>query len=411
MTGVSGPDRFDGLIVVIDSPSVIRAGGPWVLVERWAEAGRELFGNASVLTPDGALSTPEIEALATRVTRGRAQASRWRRAVPESMVTAANDVRRAQRARHVRSIDLRRFVPGIARPIIVQYHSLFFDAGLRLARALDTPCAVLLDGLQVWEAEQWGVRRPGWGRFLEEHAELRILRRADLVACISEEVAACLRARGFTPERTIVTPNRAAPEFFTDRDRAALRRRFGIPEDAHVVGWAGSFRRFHALDVLLEAFERIAAQDPAAILLLVGDGPERPRAEMLAERLGPDRVRLVGMVPVGEVADYVAVFDVGVIPSRAKDSFHYSPLKLHEFMAAGVPVVAPAVGEIDRDYVSGDGLVLYHCGDVTALARETEALLDDVHRRELLGRAARHTEWSRPGTVESLRNIIETVGR
>jgi glycosyltransferase involved in cell wall biosynthesis len=408
---MTGREDFDGLIMAIDSPSVIRAGGPWILIARWADAGRALFGSAEVVTPDGLLSRSEIEALSVRVTRGREQASRWRRALPELVATAVNDLRRAQRAHHLRSVDLGRFESAIARPLVVQYHSLFFDAGLRLAQVLDAPCVVLLDALQVWEAEQWGVHRPGWGDFLEEHAELRILRRARLIACVSDEVAASLGSRGIPAEQTIVTPNRAAPTFFANRDRDAIRRRLGIPGQAHVVGWVGSFRRFHALEVLLEAFERVADEDPSAMLFLVGDGPERPKAEALAARLGANRVRLAGMVPLDAVPDYVATFDVGVIPARAGDTFHYSPLKLHEFMAAGAAVVAPDTGEIAGAYGDAEVLALYEPGDTAALAHEVVVLLSDTEQRHDLALLGRQFETALGSSEQGLSQLSERLRR
>jgi len=408
MTAPTSPP-FDGLIVVADSPAIIRAGGPWILLGRWADAGREILGRASIVTPDGRLTDADVRALGTRSARSRAQAPAWRRAIPEPAVTTLRDASRWLQNQSQRSADLVRFAPAYERPLVLQYHSLFFDGGLRLAEAVGAPSVALLDALQVWEAQRWGVRRPGWGERLEERGEIRILERADLVACVSDEVAEALHERGIPPERTITTPNRAAAEFFVDRDREALRRTHGIAPTDRVIGWVGSFRKFHDLDVLFAAFELVAADDPTALLLLVGDGPERPVAERLVHRYGADRVRIAGMVATEQVPDYVAMFDVGVIPLRPTEEFHYSPLKLHEFMAAGIAVIAPAIGEIARDHASGDDLLLYHPGDVVGLRQRIDLALRDPELRTHLARNARAHEMQTGSTSAQLTRVVDAV--
>jgi glycosyltransferase involved in cell wall biosynthesis len=400
---------FDGLIVVADSPAIIRAGGPWILLGRWAEAGREVLGRAVIVTPDGPLTDADVCSASTRSARSRAQAPAWRRAIPEPAVTTLRDAGHWLRNQGERSADIMRLAPAYERPLVLQYHSLFFDGGIRLAETLGTPAVMLLDALQVWEAQQWGIRRPGWGRRLEERGEIRILERADLIACISDEVAAALHARGLPPERTITTPNRAAPEFFVERDRAALRRAAGISDTDRVIGWVGSFRKFHDLDVLFAAFELVAADDPTATLVLVGDGPERPLAERFAARFGADRVRIMGMVPTVRVPDYVAMFDVGVIPLRPTDEFHYSPLKLHEYMAAGIAVVAPAIGEIEREYASNADLLLYHPGDVVGLRQRIDRALRDPELRSRLAANARAQELHVGSTSAQLTRVLAAL--
>ena len=76
----------------------------------------------------------------------------------------------------------------------------------------------------------------------------------------------------------MVTPSGVDLELF-DRppDGRAVRDRYGLA-DSFVVGWVGSFRRFHAVEQAVDA----AAAVPGTRLLLVGDGPERPRIEALA---------------------------------------------------------------------------------------------------------------------------------
>lgn len=150
-----------------------------------------------------------------------------------------------------------------------------------------------------------------------------------------------------------------------------------------VVGHVSNFRPLKRIDRVVEVFARVAATRDA-LLLLVGDGPERPAAErwVLERGLG-DRVRFVGARE--EVAPWVRECAVFLLPSET-ESFGLAAL---EALASGVPVVAHATGglpEVVRDGVTG---FLVAPGDVEALAARLGALLDDPARRGAMGRAAR----------------------
>ena len=115
------------------------------------------------------------------------------------------------------------------------------------------------------------------------------------------------------------------------------------------------------------------------------------------------------MVATEQVPDYVAMFDVGVIPLRPTEEFHYSPLKLHEFMAAGIAVIAPAIGEIARDHASGDDLLLYHPGDVVGLRQRIDLALRDPELRTHLARNARAHEMQTGSTSAQLTRVVDAV--
>ena len=224
-----------------------------------------------------------------------------------------------------------------------------------------------------------------WGSVLEERGELRQLRRADLVTCVSSELAETIAASGIDADKILVTPNMADPARFEAVDRAKMRASLGLT-DRFVVGWVGSFRRFHALDVLLDAFEMFARSHPSATLLLVGDGPERARCREYAARFPPGQVVLPGPVPFDQVPDWISTFDVGVIPAQAGQAFHYSPLKLQEYHASHVAVIAPDIGQMSTSIHDGLNGLLYQPGDHQQLAERLEALLRDPSSAVSAGR-------------------------
>ena len=200
-----------------------------------------------------------------------------------------------------------------------------------------SPSVLFVPAAKVWEAEQWGTTRPGWGRLLERRAERPALLGADLVACGSQPVVDQALRMGVPEDRVLLTPTGVDLDLFDEPpDPAPLRQRLDL-EGRFVVGWVGSFRRFHAVEQAVEA----ASTVPGAALLLVGDGPERARIERLARDLGV-RAVFTGTVPHDELPAYLAAMDVAVVLAQRGEPFHYSPLKVAEYLAAGLPVVAPA---------------------------------------------------------------------
>src|SRR4030095_6187894 len=95
--------------------------------------------------------------------------------------------------------------------------------------------------------------RPVWGVWREARADRPPLRGADLVACGSETVVEQVQRIGVPDRRVLLTPTGVDLELFAEPpDPVPLRRRLGL-EDRFVVGWIGSFRRFHALEQAVEA--------------------------------------------------------------------------------------------------------------------------------------------------------------
>ncbi|HEY0773337.1 MAG TPA: glycosyltransferase, partial [Nocardioidaceae bacterium] len=136
-------------------------------------------------------------------------------------------------------------------------------------------------------------------------------------------------------------------------------------------------------------------------LLIVGDGPERAALEELARSLGVgDAVELAGAVDPADVPSLLHRMHVAVAPYPAIQDFYFSPLKVYEYLAAGLPIIASRVGSIPEALAHGEFGVLVDPGDPAALATAIAALRDDPARRTELGRAARHAavrdhDWSR----------------
>jgi glycosyltransferase involved in cell wall biosynthesis len=164
----------------------------------------------------------------------------------------------------------------------------------------------------------------------------------------------------------------------------------------------GAFRAWHGAIALVHAIRRLHArgrQDIKAVL--VGEGPELDRVRRAAE--GLSGVTFTGPLPHDRIpaclaaADIgVAPFDVAAHPPLARE-FYWSPLKVFEYMAAGLPVVTPRLERLAHIVRDGREGVLYDPADPEGLARAIE-WLTSPEDRAAMGRAARervvqHFSW------------------
>jgi glycosyltransferase involved in cell wall biosynthesis len=273
-----------------------------------------------------------------------------------------------------------------APDIVYERLSLFGTAGGRLAAALGVPHAVEVNALLAAEQARWrGLRLER----LAARREESVLRGADLRVAVSAELAARL------PAPTAVVPNGVDAELFSALpERAAARNRFDLPAGRRVIGFAGGLRPWHGVETAIEALP--AAGD--VMLAVAGDGPQREALKGLAADRGvSERVRWLGLLPHEDVPAFLAALDAAVLPYPALDGFAFSPLKLYEYLAAGVPVVASDIGQVREVLEDGRWGTLVPAGDPTALGAALQSITasPDAYARAAEARrhALAHHSW------------------
>jgi N-acetyl-alpha-D-glucosaminyl L-malate synthase BshA len=183
------------------------------------------------------------------------------------------------------------------------------------------------------------------------------------------------------PDDIEVIPNFVDAELY-DRDRYPCRKHALLATGEKLVMHVSNFRKVKRVGDVVRTFAGIQAEVPSR-LVLVGDGPERPDAQAEAERLGvADRVVFLGKQD--SVAELMACADLLLLPSQS-ESFGLVAL---EAMAAGVPVVASAVGGLPEVVEEGVNGFLRPVGDTEAMAEAAIGLLRDPHRWASFSRAA-----------------------
>lgn len=171
----------------------------------------------------------------------------------------------------------------------------------------------------------------------------------------------------------------------SDVDRAEARAALSVPSDAIVVSTVGRLTAIKQHDLFLEAARLMAAAEPRAIFLIVGDGELRGELEAAAHRLGvSDRVRFLGWRR--DLETIYGATDVFALTSRNEGT----PVALIEAMAAAVPGVSTDVGGVGDVIV--DDTVGRRVPDANpaALADAALAILRCADRRAIGERARRH---------------------
>lgn len=302
---------------------------------------------------------------------------------------------------------------------ILHPHSPVLNAipAIRAGRKLGIP--VVYEMRASWEdaAVDHGTTGEGSLRYrLSRALETWALRRVDAITTICEGLRTDILARGGIPQsRVTVIPNAVDVDSFCYDPSAdpQLRQDLGLG-GCTVLGFAGSFYGYEGLDLLLEAFAKLAPRFPDLKVLLVGGGPQDAALRDQAARLGlAERVVFSGRVPHAEVQRYYGQIDLLCYPRKSMRLTNLvTPLKPLEAMAQGKLLLASDVGghrELIRNWETG---VLFPAGDAAALASAIENLLAARDKWEQLRRAGRafvETERNWLRSAANYRSVYRSV--
>lgn len=302
--------------------------------------------------------------------------------------------------------DVRRFrtdddlvaAVGASRPSAVyERYSLGATAGLRAARQLGVPFVLEVNAPLVAEATAY---RPDTVDDTSVEVESMLLAEADLVVAVSGPLRDHLQpSRNGKP--TIVVPNGCDPTLFG----TAVPRR-ALP----TIGFLGHPKPWHGAGRLVGVLEAVRSRGIDARLLVVGGGDGAALiAADAAERGLDEYVEITGAVDQAAAATTIASAWVGVAPYEPHDFFYFCPLKVVEYMAAGLPVVASDLGDIPH-LLDATGVVVApddHHGLVDAIVD----LLLDRPRADRLGTAARSKALGELTWTDAAVRTLEAITR
>jgi glycosyltransferase involved in cell wall biosynthesis len=272
--------------------------------------------------------------------------------------------------------------------LVYERHALYAHGAMEAAAARGIPSVLELNAPLIDEQDR---HRRLERRDAAIDSARRAFAAAGHVAAVSHGAAAYALDHGAAAHRVSVVPNGVNPARFPTTDG---------PAGPFTVGFLGTLKPWHDTATLIAAFALLRAKyAPDARLLVVGDGPDRGHITARLEALGlSDAAHLTGAVPAADVAHWLGRMHVAVAPYSAAQPFYFSPLKIYEYMAAGLPVLASRVGDLPQVLDGGRLGRLVEPDDPEALAQELAHLAWDAPLRDALGGTARahvveHRTW------------------
>jgi len=204
---------------------------------------------------------------------------------------------------------------------------------------------------------------------------------SDGVTAVSEWLKSETMANFATDKEIEVIPNFVDPSRF-QKQRTAYRHMFGDSTDK-LLCHVSNFRPVKRVMDVLAVFERVQKKIPSR-LLMIGDGPDRSRAEQFVRQQAlREKVIFVGNVT--NLEELVGASDLFLLPSEA-ESFGMAAL---EAMASEVPVIATSSGGLPEVVVDGETGYLLPVGDIEGMAARAIEILSDPDKQKRMGSAGR----------------------
>lgn len=247
--------------------------------------------------------------------------------------------------------------------------------------------------------------------FLPEWFEKLNLKLATRVYTVSEALKMHFVSQGIDGAKISVIPNGVNVQMFhPEVDGQKIREQHKLGDDV-VLGFVGSFHYWHGVDGFAPYVKRLCELHENVKFLLVGDGPLRADLESEFQRDGlHERVEFAGYVEHARIPEYLAAMDIVLAPYPKMTFFYFSPLKLFEYMAAGKPVIASRVGQIEEMIEHGSNGLLYEAGNLGELVKLSSRLVESTELRAEIGRQAWQTvrdHYSWKVNARRVMNLVE----
>lgn len=287
-------------------------------------------------------------------------------------------------------VELERYRESI--DIVYERHSLWSLAGVQFARTHSVPYLLEVNAPLMVQQQQY--------RELDlidaaRSVERLVFSSADRIFVTTPGLIDYVRAAGGSRRKLRVLPCGVSHDMLVDPADRRVR-----DSGEFTIGFLGSLKPWHGIELMLEAFAELRALSSDYRLLVVGDGPLKREIQGYCRSHKLRRyVTLTGAVDHLEVPQYLARMDVGLAPYPPLDPFYFSPLKVWEYAAACVPVVASASGELPTLLPHRKGALLHEPGKVGKIVKHIEKLRTTTDLGPRLARRARvvarkHT-WDR----------------
>ncbi|MFN0040738.1 MAG: WcaI family glycosyltransferase [Burkholderiales bacterium] len=279
-----------------------------------------------------------------------------------------------------------------------------------IARCKRSRTVLHVQDLQPDAAIDLGMLRPGWMTRFFFGIERLTYRLVDRVSTISHGMQAKISGKGVPGEKLLLFRNWAQEDLISPRgSNTRYRRDWGL-EGKFVALYSGNMGVKQGLSSLLEAAAALKHQADI-VLVIVGDGGEKPALLREAADLGLTNVQFHPLQPMSDLCELLATADIMLVPQKPGVKDIVLPSKLCNLLASGRPVIAAAVPGTELARIvedSGCG-VLVTPGDGQELAEKIGNLRQALALRERMGRSGRRYMEERLSSPVILGNFLATM--
>ena len=222
--------------------------------------------------------------------------------------------------------------------------------------------------------------------------ERYILRRAVVVVTVSDFLNREVIGKVEPPKTKVVTIPNGVPLAWLHRkiplDEVAILRKECNLQGKKVICFVGGLVRWHNFDLLLQAVKKTQDTFANVVMMFIGDGPLKSYIKERAKELDVqlDSVLFVSKVPHSDIPVYLKMANVAVIPET--NDFR-SPIKMFEYMAIGLPVIAPKKPAVEVVITHKKEGLLFEPGNYFSLSQALLQCLADPKFANKLGKSAR----------------------
>ena len=282
-------------------------------------------------------------------------------------------------------------LPG--HDLVYERNSLYKYGVAMACKRLKLPYVLYFEADDILEHDYMGKPITGLLRWRASHAIRYNLKAADCIICVSEQGKTHLVTNWNVPaEKIIVFPNAADVQRFRPypETRSELRASLKVNSNPLIV-FVGNFYVWHDITTLLNAFSQVRVTCPDARLILIGDGSQRQAMMSLADEMGiSNAVQFPGIMAHDEIPRMLGAADIAVAPyPKMVHEMWLSPIKLFEYMASGIAIIASGIGQLTDVVKDGYNGLLVPPGDTSAMASAMKKLIEDSDLRSQLGQHAR----------------------
>ncbi|MCT2535122.1 glycosyltransferase family 4 protein [Aquibacillus koreensis] len=268
---------------------------------------------------------------------------------------------------------------------LIYRYSIYDISGMLAAKLFRIPIIYEINGSIEYErdiANKFYIKR------FVKTSEKYIFKHASLLLLVSEELKRYFGSKSYNMDHVLVVPNGVdirkfnQPQPLPER-LAQLKQAWSSKK---VIGFMGSLKSWHGAERIIDLLPELIQKDQDVRYLIIGDGDQRGVInDKITQSKLQDYVYITGFQDYTIIPSLLDIMDIAVAPYQHIDFFHFSPLKVMEYMAKGKPVIAPALGQC-KDLIAKDHGILLQENNQEALKHALLKLIMDPDQAMEMGK-------------------------